>query len=179
VAALEAGDAARAYGLLDETTRGEVTQEQFATLLEENRAELVAQAAQLKQGRVLTHALVRIKNGERVGLVLEDGRWVIEGGVADAAAMRTPQDTIHALRRALARRSLAGLQRVLARQQRAEIEAEIQQFLEDTEDELDLDVEVRGDNAVVRTSGGRAVFMTREAGEWRVVEIGEYQAQSE
>jgi hypothetical protein len=59
----------------------------------------------------------------------------------------------------------------LGRSLRGEVEAEVQRFLEETADELDYDTEIQGHAATVRTSGGRVVRLTREAGEWRVVDF--------
>jgi hypothetical protein len=79
--------------------------------------------------------------------------------------------TVRALRRSLMRKSLPGVLRVLSRQPRADIEAELARILEETEDELDLEVEVRGNRARVRTTGGREITLVREAGEWRISAI--------
>ena len=104
-------------------------------------------------------------------MVLEEGRWFIDGGVISAPGLRSPMATVRAFRRALQRRSLPGVERVLARQPRAEVEDEIARILDETEDELDLEVEIRGNRARVRTTGGREITLVREAGEWRIVAI--------
>ncbi len=89
----------------------------------------------------------------------------------DAPALLTPQDAVLALRHALQRRDLAAVLRVLARPTRAELEAEIRGFIESTDDALDLEVEIQGNEARVRTTGGRVVRLVREAGEWRVRDV--------
>ncbi|MND01936.1 hypothetical protein D3C83_211260 [compost metagenome] len=61
--------------------------------------------------------------------------------------------------------------RVLSRQPRADIEADLARVLEETEDELDLEVEIRGNRARVRTTGGREITLVRDAGEWRISAI--------
>ena len=174
VSAIRAGDAATAYALLDEDTRAQVTLEELTALLEQNRSELAEQAALVEDAAdegIATQARVELASGEHVRLAREEHGWRITGGVLDAPTLATPQDAVLALRRALLRGSLAGVARILARDQRAELEADIQRFLNETEDELDLDYEVRGNVARVRTTGGREVHLVREAGEWRVVEI--------
>lgn len=174
VGAVRAGDAGAAYALLDEETRAEVPFDEFRALMEANRAELSDQAEELErlaaQG-VPARARVPLETGETVALVLEDGRWVIDGGVLDAPALRTPRDAVLSLHRALRRRSFRGLERVLARQPRAEVEAEIERLLEETADEQDLRVEVEGRRARVVTTSGREITLVREAGEWRVLAI--------
>jgi len=174
VRAARAGDAEGAYALLDEDTRAQVPFESFRTLMEENRAELGEQVDELDRlaaEGIEARAHIPLRGGETVVMVLEEGRWVLDGGVLDAPALGTPQETILSLRRALARRSLRGVARVMARQPRAEMEAEIERLLEETGDDLDLQVEVHGDRASVRTTGGREILMIRESGEWRILEV--------
>lgn len=172
--AIRAGDAEALHALLDAETRALVSPEELASAMTDNEAELTEQAtaieAALERGAD-AQARVPLGDGERAVLVIEEGRWRLLGGVLDAPALRTPRDAVLALRRALLRRSMRGVSRVLAREPRAELEAEIVQFLDDTEDELDLEYEVRGSVATVRTSSGREVHLIREAGEWRVVEV--------
>lgn len=174
VAAVRAGDARAAYDLLDEDTQAEVSFEEFRRLMDDNREELTDQAGELERlasAGIEARARVPLESGETVALVLENGKWVIDGGALDAPALRTPRDAILSLRRALQRRSFRGVQRVLARQPRAELEAEIERLLEDTADERDLRIEVQGSRARVITTSGREITLVREAGEWRVSTI--------
>jgi hypothetical protein len=176
VEAIRTDDADTAYALLDEDTQAELTLDEFKTLMRQNEREIAEQVSELarllgEDEGVAAWAHVPLASGETVLLVLEDGRWRVDGGVLDAPALRTPRDAVAALRRALSRRSLRGVERVLARQPRAEMEAEIGRILEETADELDLDIEIRGNSARVRTTGGREILLVREAGEWRILEI--------
>ncbi len=174
VAALRAGDAEAAYQLLDEETRATLTLDRFRELLAENEAEVADQASGIEQAlteHVVARASAALPDGERAVAVLEAGRWWLLGGVLNAPVLQTPRDAVLALRRALLRRSLPGTFRVLARDARAELEAEIERFLEGTADELDLDYEIRGNQATVRTTDGRLIRLLREAGEWRVLNI--------
>ena len=171
--ALRDGDAATLHRLAGEES-SELSEDDIARLLEENREELAERADQLdaqRQQGVQSRATVRLPGGELAVLTLEGGQWKIVGGVIDAPTLQTPLDTVRSLRRALARRSFRGVLRVLAHGPRAEIDAEIERFLEDTEDELDLEAEVRGNEAFVRSSNGRVIHLVREAGEWRVADI--------
>jgi hypothetical protein len=171
VDAVREDDAATVHDLLSEQLRAEVTVESLGRLMSENREELVAQANEIETEAVQAVAEQPLIGGERVRMVLEDGRWVIDGGVVSAPGLRSPMATIRAFRRALQRQSLPGTLRVLSRQPRAELEAEVARILEETGDELDLEVEIRGNRARVRTTGGREITMVREAGEWRIVAI--------
>ena len=174
VAALRAGDADAAYTLLDEETRATVSLDRFRERMAENEAELSEQADGIENAlgdHIVARATAPLRDGERAVAVLEAGRWWLLGGVLNAPVLQTPRDAVLSLRRALLRRSLPGTFRVLARDARAELEAEIERFLEGTADELDLDYEVRGNQASVRTTDGRTIRLLREAGEWRVLDI--------
>jgi len=158
-------------GLLDEDTQQQVTEEDLATLLEENAEELRERSAEIAPERVQTRAVVELPTGESTVLSLEGEAWKIDGGVLGAPALVTPEDAIRSLRRALIRRGLRDVLAVFARSLRGEVEAEVRRFLEETADELDYETEVQGSAAIVRTSGGRIVRLTREAGEWRIVDF--------
>lgn len=173
--ALSRGDARSAWALLDEDARRGRTEEQHAALLERNAAELRDQGQALARAAtsdaVSAHARIPLRSGETVVLVLEDGEWRIDGGVLDAAGLATPLDAVATFRRALMRRDLAGIERVLSRQTRAEWEEELRRVVEATEDTADLEVEVQGNHARVRTTGGGTIELVRESGEWRVVDV--------
>lgn len=171
--AVQAQDAEAVHALLDEESRESVATDDVARLLQENQQELNerAEIAQQQLAGVNSRATVRLPSGEIAVLTLEDGEWKILGGVLDAPALQTPEDAIRAMRHALQRRSMSGVLRVLSRAPRAQLEAEVERFLDDTEDELDYDIEVEGNEALVRASNGRVIHLVREAGEWRIAEV--------
>lgn len=172
--ALSRGDAEGAWALLDEEARRGRTREEHAALMEANAAELRVQGQALARAAeegTAARAQLRLPSGESVVLVLEDGRWRIDGGVLDAVGLGSPLDAVAAFRRALMRRDLPGIERTLSRQTRAEWEDEVRRLVESTQDEADLDVEIQGDRARVRTTGGGTVELVRESGEWRVVDV--------
>lgn len=173
--ALRAGDSRAAYDLLDPETREAIAYEEFEATFESNQAELREQADQVedavKADEVASRAEVPLREGEKAILTLEDGRWTLLGGVLDAPALQTPLDAVAALRHAIQRRSLRGLMRVLSREARAGLDDERRRFLEETADPLDLEVEIQGNEARVRLTGGRLLRLRREAGEWRVVDV--------
>jgi hypothetical protein len=175
VAAIRAGDARAVYALLEPETQAAVPYEDFAATFEDNQQELRDQAEAVedvvRSDQVESRATVPLDDDETAVLTLEDGRWTVLGGVLDAPALQTPKDAVLALRHAVQRRSLRGLMRVLGREARAGLEDERRRFLEETADPLDLEVEIQGNRARVRLTGGRVLMLAREAGEWRVVEV--------
>jgi hypothetical protein len=173
-AAVRAQDAEAAYALLDADAQGDTDAARFSALFAEHHTELAAQATALEAraaSDVGARARLTLVGGEVVVLVLEDGAWRIDGGVLDAPGLRTPEDAVASLRRALARRSLPGVLRVLSRETRGEVEAEIARFLAASEDAADLETHVEGDTAEVRLGGEARVTLVREAGAWRVVDV--------
>lgn len=175
VAAVRADDAHAAYLLLDEATRARTTEADFARRMHESHAELLEQAEALARGLdrrpARVEARIDLLDGERVLLVEEEGRMRVAGGVLDAPSLGSPEDAVLALRRALLRRSLAGALRTFSQASRADVEAEIRDFLEATADPLDLTTEIAGNQARVRLTGGRQVTLVHEEGEWRVVDV--------
>lgn len=171
--ALEHDDADAVYALLDPELRASLDRASFERLWRETPTERreLFEALRDTDGQLRARASVAFDSGEEVGLVLDDGQWRIAGGVLDAAALQTPEDALRALHLALERRSLDGLLRVLSAERRATWQAAFEATLEATADSADLQVEVRGDTAEVRTTGGGVILLVREAGEWHVVDV--------
>jgi hypothetical protein len=170
------GDAEAVYALLDAETRAGLTLDELRAHMAEGPEELREQAdavdAALEDPRLVeTRARVPLRTGQHALLVVEGERWHLVGTLLDAVSLATPEDAVMAFRSALSRRSLPSIERVLARAPRAEIEAQIERFLEDTEDEPALDVDIQDNEATVRTPSGRVIRMIREAGEWHVVSV--------
>jgi hypothetical protein len=173
VAALQADRPDAAYALLDPQLRAAMGRERFLALWRENRAELRELGERLARVDVTpkARAQVELEDGERIALVLEQGRWRLAGGVLDAQALGTPLDAVAELRRALRRQSLPGLLRVLARERRAAWLAAFERSMEQTRDPLDLRIEVHGDEATVHLSGGGQIKLKLEAGRWQVWDV--------
>lgn len=173
--ALSSGDEDGAWVLLDEDARRGRSPEEHAALMERNARELADQSRALARAAgsdaVEARARVSLESGETVVLVLEEGGWRIDGGILDATGLGTPRDAVAALRRALMRRDLRSIERILSRQTRAEWEEEVRRVVESTADPDDLEVEIQGGRARVRTTGGGSIELVRESGEWRVVDV--------
>jgi len=182
-AAPDPRDAARAYGeaaahadahalyaLMSASSRRDRSPEDVAKIVADERAELAEQGTALAQpgARVTATARLRYADGEEAALDLRDGRyWVTSAGALPGGG-RTPEEAIAQLRRVLARRSYAGLMRVLSPATRAAIENDVRSFVDGLNEPATLPVQVTGDAATVPVPGGHQVKLKREDGIWRV-----------
>jgi hypothetical protein len=84
------------------------------------------------------------------------------------AGARTPNEALEQLRRVLARRSYAGLMRVLSPATRSAIESDLRSLVDGLAHPDGLDVQVSGDAASVQIQGGHFVKLRRDSGVWKV-----------
>lgn len=168
--AAEQGDADAIYGMMTTSAQRERSKEAVARLVAEQKRELAEQAREIKakDTRVEATARLRFEDGEEAHLELREGRfWVTASGALPGGA-RTPEQALEQLRRVVARRSYAGLMRVLTPQTRAAVERDLRSLVEGLERPETLQVEVQGDAATVSVPGGHQVKLKRDAGVWRV-----------
>lgn len=168
--ALERGDAEALYGMLSDESRRAISREELAEVLKAQKSELTEHAAALASAdRVVdARAEVRFDDGEVVALDLDDGGFRVTAASALPAAAKTPAQALGQLRQVLARRSYAGLLRVLSPKTRAAIEHDLRSLVEGLAEPEALDVEVVGDTAKVVVPGGHHVELRREDGVWYV-----------
>ena len=113
-------------------------------------------------------ARLRFADGEEAALDLRQGRyWVTSAGALPGGG-RTPEEALEQLRHVLARRSYAGLMRVLSPATRAAVENDVRSFVDGLNEPATLPVQVSGDAAIVPVPGGHQIKLKREAGVWRV-----------
>ena len=164
------GDAHALYAMMSASSRRDRSPEDVARAIADERAELAEQGTALAQpgARVTATARLRFADGEEASLDLRDGRyWVTSAGALPGGG-RTPEEAIAQLRHVLARRSYAGLMRVLSPATRAAIENDVRSFVEGLTEPATLPVQVSGDAATVPVPGGHQVKLKREDGIWRV-----------
>jgi hypothetical protein len=101
-AALRAGDAETAYGLLSEQARKRMPYEAFARTLAEKPDELLPLADALSRPaeQVEVVATVTADNGDSLQLVLEDGEWKADMPAIHLYSQATPLSTLGAFVRA-------------------------------------------------------------------------------
>lgn len=168
--ALEQGDAEAVYGLLSESTQQALGHEGVKRVLERDRKELLAAAASATSVNARVETLARVSySGERsASLVLEDGRFLISAAAALPAHAASPEDALQELREVLARRSFAGLLRVLTADAGRLLDAQLTSVVEALADPATVELEIDGRRATARLPGGHTVKLEREDGAWRV-----------
>jgi hypothetical protein len=169
-AAAARGDADAIYGMMTTSARRTRSRDDVRRLVVEQRSELAAQAKSVtaRDARVEATARLRYEDGEEAQLELRDGRFWITSSGALPGGSRTPEQALDQLRRVLARRSYAGLMRVLTPSTRAAIEQDLRSLVTGLERPETLHVQVNGDAATVTVPGGHIVKLRREGGVWRV-----------
>lgn len=168
------GDADTIYEMLDEDARRALTRDDVHKLVADQRKELADQAKGIrsKDARIEASARVQYADGEDAVLDLgEDGRFYVASADALPAGARTPVQALDQLRRVLARRSYAGLMRVLSKQTRSAMENDLRSLVEGLENPEELEVQQSGETATVRVPGGHMIRLRREAGTWRIDDI--------
>jgi hypothetical protein len=168
--AVARGDTAMVYGMLTRASREQRSKGELEAMLADERAELAEQGKALSgpDVRVDATAILRFADGEQAALELEDGRYAVSVAGALPGGARTPEGALDQLRRVLARRSYAGLMRVLSATTRAAIESDLRTLVDGLTSPETLPVKVGGDTAVVEVPGGHQVKLRREGGIWRV-----------
>jgi hypothetical protein len=169
-AAAARGDAEALYAMMTASSRQARSRSDLQKMVAEERGELADQAKDLSRAdaRVEATARLRYADGEEAALELRDGRyWVTAAGALPGGA-RTPEEALEQLRRVLARRSYAGLMRVLSPATRAAVESDVRALVEGLTEPATLSVQVTGDSAVVPVPGGHQVKLKRDGGVWRV-----------
>lgn len=164
------GDSNAIYEMMTTSAQKSRSREDVKKIVAEQRSELAEQAKGVtaKDARVEAFARLRYDDGEEAQLELSGGRFWITSSGALPGGSRTPEQALDQLRRVLARRSYAGLMRVLTPSTRAAIEQDLRSLVTGLERPETLHVEVTGDAAVVTIPGGHSVKLKREGGVWRV-----------
>lgn len=169
-AAAQRGDADAIYGMMTTAAQKSRSRDDVRRLVKEQRGELAEQAKLVtaREARVDATARLRYEDGEEAQLELREGRFWITSSGALPGGSRTPEQALDQLRRVLARRSYAGLMRVLTPATRTAIEQDLRSLVLGLERPETLHVQVTGDAAVVTVPGGHTVKLKRDGGVWRV-----------
>jgi hypothetical protein len=168
--AVRAGDESAMYSLLTDAARRAQGRQGVARLLQQHRAELQALARSVASpnARLDTTAEVAYPGDRAARVVLEGGGFKVAAAGALPAAAASPRDALRELRDVLARRSFAGLLRVLTRDTAQVVESSLQDFVNALDEPSALEIELEGRRATARLPGGHTVQLEHEDGVWRV-----------
>lgn len=186
-AALEAGDAQRAYALLSDEARKNLPFEAFERMVKENHEELRDIAAALRRPAYppRVSATVTTKDGQQLEMLYEDGRWKVAGSAIDLYSQKTPLDAVHAFIRAYENKRYDILLRFVPEEQRqgltveklkeafeGEQREEVEMLTQTLRAELPTArVELLGDRATMAYGAAGTLELVREHGAWRIEEF--------
>ncbi len=169
-AAASRGDARALHDMLSTSSKKALSQEDVDRLVREERPELaeLARAVTSREAETRARARVRYGDGEEAALDLERGELKVTSAGTLPGGAATPEGALDQLRRALARRSYAGLVRLLSPATRAAIEADLRSLVTGLERPATLRIETHGDDASAAVPGGHHVKLKRFEGVWRI-----------
>jgi hypothetical protein len=188
-AALTRGDLRAAYQLTSVAFQRRMPYEAFAAALTVAGTEPAALGQRLvaEAGSIAPRVAVTLELGEEVPLVLEGGRWRIDGPVYEAWGQATPRAAIRTFIRALDAHRYDIVLRLVPDRYRAGLSADrLRAFWEGEhrEEHQALLARVRaaaqgpitetGDEARLSVAPDRVVRLVREAGQWRIEDPDEY-----
>jgi len=159
--------------MMTTTSRRDRSPTEVGAIVADERAELAEQAAAIAgpNTRLEATARLRFADGEEAALDMRGGRYGVTAAGALPGGGRTPEEALQQLRRVLARRSYAGLMRVLSPSARASMEDRMRSLVDGLDDPGGLPVQVTGEAAVVAVPGGHQVKLKRDGGVWRVDDL--------
>jgi len=188
-AALTRGDLQAAYQLTSAAFQRRMPYQAFAAALTAAGTEPAALGQRLvtEAGAIAPRVAVTLELGEEVPLVLEGGRWRIDGPVYEAWGQATPRAAIRTFLRALDAHRYDIVLRLVPDRYRAGLSADrLRAFWEGEhrEEHQALLARVRagaqgpitetGDEARLSVAPDRVVRLVREAGQWRIEDPDEY-----
>jgi hypothetical protein len=188
-AALARGDLRAAYQLTSAEFQRRTPYAAFAAALTAAGAEAAALGQRLvvEAGAVAPRVAVTLELGEEVPLVLEGGRWRIDGPVYEAWGQATPRAAVQTFVRALDAHRYDIVLRLVPDRYRAGLSADgVRAFWEGEHsgEHQALLARVRaaargpltetGDEARLEVAPDRVVRLVREAGQWKIEDPDEY-----
>jgi hypothetical protein len=181
-AALARGDVRAAYALTSADFQKRTPYDAFAAGLGTNAADTkdLGRRVTEQAARVAPRVDVQLAQGETLSLVLESGRWRVDGPAPEPWGQRTPRAALRAFVRALAERRYDVVLRLVPRRHRADLTVEkLRQYWEEHADEtkamlarlqgaLAAPIVESGDEAHMPYGPELEMVFVREDGVWRI-----------
>ena len=183
-AALDAGRVEEAYQLLSSDAKKAIPFEAFQRMVQENPDEVrqIAQALTRPAGAPVVTATVTAPNGETLVLVLEDGRWRIDGSTVDLYSQTTPRAAIESFLLAYENQRYDVLLRFVPETQAHGLDAAKLKAAWEGEQKEEMDrltqalraalptarFETLGDRATMAYGAAGTVELVREGGVWKI-----------
>ena len=181
-AALARNDVRGAYALTSADFQKRTSYDAFAAGLGANPADTMAYGKRVGDGaaRVAPRVDLQLPQGETVALVLEAGRWRVDGPAPDPWGQRTPRAALRTFLRALGEHRYDIVLRLVPRRHRVDLTADkLRQYWEAHPDETrglltrlqaaaSAPIVESGDEAHMPYGPEQEVFFVREDGVWRI-----------
>jgi hypothetical protein len=181
-AALGRGDYRAAYALTSTAFQQRTSYEVFAAGFAANANDSMAFGKEVAADayKVPPRVEVQLPLGEAVPLVLEDGRWRVDGPLPEPWGQRTPRAALRTFVRALGERRYDVVLRLVPRRHRVDLTADkLRQYWEAHQEEtrallsrlqaaLAAPIVESGDEAHMPYGPEREVVFVREDGVWRI-----------
>src|SRR5262249_16049023 len=125
-AALARGDLRGAYALTSDDFQKRTPYDAFAAGLGSNAADTAALGKRVveQHAHVPPHVDVQLAQGETMSLVLQSGRWRVDGPAPEPWGQRTPRAAVRTFVRALVERRYDVVLRLVPRRHRADLTAD-------------------------------------------------------
>jgi hypothetical protein len=181
-AALARGDVRAAYALTSTDFQKRTPYEAFAAGLGSNGGDTAAFGKRVveQSEHVAPRVDVQLAQGEIVSLVLESGRWRVDGPAPEPWGQRTPRAALRTFVRALGERRYDVVLRLVPRRHRADLTADkLRQYWEAHQEEtkamlarlqaaLAAPIVESGDEAHMPYGPEQEMVFVREDGVWRI-----------
>lgn len=184
-AALRAGDADTAYGLMSRSYRARVSREEFRALFVAQPEEIARTADALgrRSGPVEEEARIEWREHEHIELAREGGAWRVVSDVVDYYSQSSPRDAVRSFVRAAEHRRFDVLLRLLPEADRADLDAARLEALWTGEGRegferlvgslragLEAPIEIHGEHATMEYGEHARAELAREGERWVIVD---------
>lgn len=180
ITALRADDPKRAYGMLSDEAKKDVTYDEFALMWKQSKAERDHQARALEEGLKGQPSLGEVSkivylDGKAVHLRREADGWKLESALVTGIYAGRPHDAIKVFAEGLAGRDYDRVMRVLTNRRRDVVRKQVDAFTGSLLRNLDGPIHFIGKgSAEMRWEDGEKryrVVLRKEGDEWRIDDI--------